>query len=333
MGATKRLFLIVLSMLLFVLLFASVSSAQNKPFIDGLIRDTEYDGVFNFANGDYKLYLSIIGDEAYFGIAGKTNGWVAVGLEPTSKMKDADMVFGLVDANGQVKVIDAFSIDDYGPHPEDETLGGTNDILEKRGTEVAGTTYIEFKRKLSTGDKYDKIISSSGKLNIIWAMGSEDSFTSPHISRGYGEINLTSQTAKENSKFKLWQGHAIIMVTAFVLFALGALFAFALRKVKDWFKFHLVLAVSGSTLILAGIFFAYYMVSVYQRSHFAFTHAYTGIIAFTLAIVTIALGVSSKKAKAPLKKNLRNIHKLFAALAIISLIVAIALGILRSKLL
>ena len=78
---------------------------------------------------------------------------------------------------------------DFGPHPQDTELGGTNDILEFAGKEEDGYTTIEFKRKLDTGDKYDNPLVK-GKNQILWSYGPDDTATSKHVNRGYGEISL-----------------------------------------------------------------------------------------------------------------------------------------------
>jgi hypothetical protein len=122
------------------------------------------------------------------GIQAKTNGFVAMAVQPGSRMKDADMVFGFV-KNGETTILDLFSTGDFGPHPPDTELGGTNDILQFGGSEQGGFTTIEFKRKLVTGDKYDNPVSK-GANKIMWSYGSTDEFNQKHTNRGYGEINL-----------------------------------------------------------------------------------------------------------------------------------------------
>jgi len=160
--------------------------ASGEWIPDGIVSVGEYNGTKEY--GDYELHWA--GDEkyAYIAMKARTSGWVSMAVQPGSRMKDADMVFGFVE-DGKAAVYDLFSIGDYGPHPPDTELGGTNDILEFGGMEEGGYTIIEFKRALDTGDKYDKpIVSGSNK--IIWAYGSGDSLTIKHASRGYGELEF-----------------------------------------------------------------------------------------------------------------------------------------------
>jgi PKD repeat protein len=153
---------------------------------DGVIDAGEY--TKTNAYGDYEIYWRSDGEYIYIGMKAKTSGWVALGIQPGSRMKDADMVFGFV-KGGQATVYDLFSTGDFGPHPPDTELGGTADIAEYGGKEQDGYTIIEFKRDLNTGDDYDNPLSS-GVNKIIWAYGASDDLTLQHSTRGYGEIDL-----------------------------------------------------------------------------------------------------------------------------------------------
>ena len=159
--------------------------AEAEWSADGLISDGEYSGHNTY--GDYDIHWATDADHIYVAMQAKTEGWVSMAVQPGSRMKDADMVFGFVKDEEPV-VLDLFSTGDFGPHPPDTELGGTNDILESSGMEQDGVTTIEFKRKLSTGDDYDHEIDRS-TTRIIWAYGLADELTASHSSRGYGEIS------------------------------------------------------------------------------------------------------------------------------------------------
>jgi len=153
---------------------------------DGVISSGEYTNVNTY--GDYEINWS--GDEEYIyiGLKVKTIGWVAFGIQPGTLMKEADMVLGFV-SDDKTTVYDQFSTGDFGPHPPDTELGGTNDILEFGGKEAGGYSTIEFKRALNTGDQYDHQLLK-GVNKIIWAYGSDDQSKIKHVSRGYGELVL-----------------------------------------------------------------------------------------------------------------------------------------------
>ncbi|WP_297091659.1 DOMON domain-containing protein [Thermococcus sp.] len=157
---------------------------------DGVIGENEYAHQLSLAGGKLVVYWRNDGEYLYMALKGQTTGWVAIGFEPTDKMKDADMVFGWVQ-EGNAVVIDAYSTGTYGPHPPDEKLGGSSDIIEYAGKEENGYTVIEFKRKLNTGDQYDKAFTPGQKVKFIFAMADADDFTTKHnIARGYGELKL-----------------------------------------------------------------------------------------------------------------------------------------------
>ena len=109
-------------------------------------------------------------------------------VQPGSRMKNADMIFGYVE-DGETSLFDLFSTGDFGPHSPDAELGGTDDIIEFAGKEENGFTTIEFKRLLDTGDDYDLPLSK-GEHQIIWGYGQNDSPSQKHANRGYGEIQL-----------------------------------------------------------------------------------------------------------------------------------------------
>ncbi len=158
----------------------------SKWVADGIINMGEYAGTKTY--GDYEIHWASDGGNVYIAMKAKTSGWVAMAVQPGSRMKDADIVFGFV-KDGKAIVYDLFSTGDFGPHPPDIELGGTSDVLEFGGREEDGYTIIEFKRALNTGDKYDKPLAK-GVNKIIWAYGSDDSLTPKHINRGYGELEL-----------------------------------------------------------------------------------------------------------------------------------------------
>ena len=153
---------------------------------DGVLEDIEYLGEMSY--GNYEIRWLSDDQYIYIGIRAKTSGWVAVGIKPTSAMKDADMIFGFV-KDGVIAVSDQFSTGTYGPHFPDSELGGTDDILDFDGKEEGGYTTIEFKRRLSTGDEYDNDFTK-GTINIIWAYGPDDDLEKKHAIRGDGEISI-----------------------------------------------------------------------------------------------------------------------------------------------
>jgi hypothetical protein len=165
---------------------SSAASSASSWKADGVISPGEYSKSKNY--NDFEMHWSNDGQYIYLALKAKTAGWVAIGFGAEVMMKNADIIEGYVEG-GKVTVMDMFSTGEFGPHPPDEQLGGTYDILESGGLENNGYTVIEFKRKLDTGDKFDQAVSR-GINKIIWAYGSEDKATLKHLTRGPGEIDL-----------------------------------------------------------------------------------------------------------------------------------------------
>ncbi len=158
---------------------AQVSSGSYHPEIDGIVEEEEYPQKLELERGRFIISWKNDQEFLYMALKAKTTGWLAIGFDPTSRMKDADMIFGWVE-DGQATLLDLYSTGSTGPHPPDEELGGTNDIIEFEGSEKDGYTTIEFKRKMDTGDTYDKVLIPGQRLNFIWAMSSSDSFNRKH---------------------------------------------------------------------------------------------------------------------------------------------------------
>jgi hypothetical protein len=89
-------------------------------------------------------------------------------------------------------VRDEYSTGNYGPHVEDTMLGGKDDILESGGASDGTHTVIEFKRRLNTGDRFDKALAPGGRISIIWAMADDkDPGLKHNIAYGEGILALS----------------------------------------------------------------------------------------------------------------------------------------------
>ncbi|MHA2138552.1 MAG: DOMON domain-containing protein, partial [Candidatus Hodarchaeales archaeon] len=165
----NQVFLFLVCMLV---ISSTVSSLLARPvkvsenILDGVISQGEYSYAQNIDDDNFILHWQATDENTiFFAMEVKTTGWVSIGIDPSVRMKDADMYFGWVSSNGTVNMIDAFSIGDYGPHPPDTELGGTDDIIEYNGSEVDQTTIIEFKRGIVTTDSdYDNTIPLRGEI-------------------------------------------------------------------------------------------------------------------------------------------------------------------------
>ena len=129
----------------------------------------------------------IVGDSLECVLSAATTGWVSVGFDPSSRMKDANFIIGYV-SGGTATVRD-----DWGTastsHAADTGLGGSSDVTVISGTETGGTTEITFRIPLNSGDQYDKPLSAGNTYRVILARGSSDSYGTGHSARG--GVNVT----------------------------------------------------------------------------------------------------------------------------------------------
>lgn len=178
-------------LLLAGLLVCSWSAAgEGVPVSDGLIGDDEYAHTEEFDNGNYVLYWTVTDESIMMAIAGKTTGWVGIGLKPTAMMKDADIILAGI-ADEKPYWVDSFSTGNFGPHPADTELGGTDDVVNITVVEKDGITVAEFSRKLDTGDTFDALLAVGEEVPIIWAMATDDDPAMKHNTpKGRGTMTL-----------------------------------------------------------------------------------------------------------------------------------------------
>ncbi len=203
---------ILVALLLGLLLFSSgCIQSEKAPVVkegaategwkaDGIVSNGEYTHSMllqaparqGYTGGEMEVSWKNDQEYLYLGLNGSTEGWLAIGFEPLEWMKDADIILASVQG-GKATALDEYSTGNYGPHVEDTMLGGTNDIIEFGGSKGAGRTVIELKRKLDTGDKFDKAFSPGQTISIIWALSSNPEISFKHnVAYGEGIMTLTS---------------------------------------------------------------------------------------------------------------------------------------------
>ena len=135
------------------------------------------------------------GDTLHAKISAKTKGWVAVGFNPSKKMKDANYILGYI-KDGEAKVVDHFGDKTTG-HSSDKKLGGTSDVTLVGGSEEGGITTIEFSIPMNSTDKYDSVLSKDGDTVVMLAYGPDrDSFKPRHKGKSTKTVNLGSGVVK-----------------------------------------------------------------------------------------------------------------------------------------
>jgi hypothetical protein len=169
---------------------------------DGIVGESEYSRSMvlqspskqGYAGGEMEISWKNDQEYLYLGLNGSTEGWLSIGFEPLEWMKNADIILASIQ-RGKATVLDEYCTGNYGPHIEDTMLGGTNDIAEFGGSKGAGRTVIELKRKLDTGDRFDKAFSPGQAISIIWALSQNPDISIKH-NVAYGEGIMTLTTAQ-----------------------------------------------------------------------------------------------------------------------------------------
>jgi hypothetical protein len=261
------------------------------PGVDGVVGKDEYGPAMRFKGQtgiEFSLYARTAGGNIVMAMTAPTPGWLALGIEPADQFhKHADMIFGWVDAEGNAHVVDAFSPDTMGPHPDDRDLGGTMDIIAFGGGEANGVTTIEFARPLHLMDHFDHDIEIATPVSLTWAVGTNDDWRAQH--KDMGRASLVFRTGRTQVPMTLWPLHAILMISGASFMAAGVIVA---RK-KDgvvWVRTHRSLESVGGLLTIAGAVFGAAMIGWPLAKHFQRLHSYTGILIPLLVAVVLISG-------------------------------------------
>jgi len=148
------------------------------------------DGYKTAAKGDMRIEWKIDGANLRVRLSARTKGWVGVGFDPSTAMKDANFIIGYV-KDGQ-----AFIRDDFGAgmfsHKADTDLGGKDNVTEKSGTEKDGVTSLAFTIPLDSGDATDRPLAAGKSAKVLLACGNDDAddFTTKHHDGGSVVITL-----------------------------------------------------------------------------------------------------------------------------------------------
>jgi len=145
---------------------------------------------------DYHFSWSIESDEIVVTIKVDALVWVAVGWHQQNppdteyKMIDADMVIAIFNATtGNATVKDYWSTA-FAPPSTDIAQGGVDDILTFQASQLNGTSYITWTRKLVTGDNgFDWPLEDANRT-VVWARGTGQVFGYHAANRGLVTFNF-----------------------------------------------------------------------------------------------------------------------------------------------
>jgi hypothetical protein len=159
---------------------ATLATTTTKPVVDGVVNPKEYSFSKDF--GDLQLYVSRTADALYVGVVGNSTGWVAFGLG-SLKMDGADIFMGYVSSKGVVNFKPQVG---RGHTHHDPTSTDINaSIVSYAMKETGGKTTLEAQLK---PDLYIK--SGQSVLDMIYAVGTDDSFIPTHMFRGWITLKL-----------------------------------------------------------------------------------------------------------------------------------------------
>ncbi|MDP8322166.1 MAG: DOMON domain-containing protein [Candidatus Stygibacter australis] len=123
-------------------------------------------------------------------LSGNTSGWLSVGINPSSQMKNGNFIMGYVsDGTGYMR-------DDWGisntTHVSDISLNGEDNITMIAASESGGISELEFTIPLNSGDQYDQVLEIDQTYPVILARGNNDDFDSMHSATGYANITIST---------------------------------------------------------------------------------------------------------------------------------------------
>ena len=145
-------------------------------------------GGYSFEIGEMTVEYTIAEEQIEITLAAPTEGWIAIGFEPSSVMKDANIIIGAVE-NGTLTVEDHFGTSTF-VHKPDTDIGGSRDVTGMSGSEADGSTTLSFSIPLDSGDSYDTVLHSGDSVKVILAYANKDAFRTKHSYRTSAEITL-----------------------------------------------------------------------------------------------------------------------------------------------
>ncbi|MBI9098383.1 MAG: DOMON domain-containing protein [Spirochaetaceae bacterium] len=173
----KKIYLIAISMMV---LIQSVFSAEEGSLLS--------DGFKEIIDKEISFQWKVEGEDLLIRLSAPTEGWVAVGFNPSRVMKDADYKLAYV-KDGEVVMEDHFGTSLFG-HKEDTTLDGSNDFEVTEGKEEGGITSVIFSIPLNSGDENDTILAEGDEVKVLLAFGTRDNLSQKHKERTSVVITL-----------------------------------------------------------------------------------------------------------------------------------------------
>ena len=152
----------------------------------------------NAANITFEYRVTQDSQELEGRLTAQTTGWVAVGFNPTSVMRNANIIIGYV-SGGTPQIRDDWGNSNTS-HVSDLSLGGSSNVTLISGTEAAGSTIMQFSIPLNSTDQYDRALAIGQSYPIILARGANgaDNYTGMHAGADVAQISLIGPVSSDD---------------------------------------------------------------------------------------------------------------------------------------
>jgi DOMON domain len=117
-----------------------------------------------------------------------TDGWVAIGFNDREGLAGTNLIMGCV-KNGKAEVSDRHILAP-GDHRSINELGGASAVELIGGTEVDGTTTLDFSLPLRSPDRWHHDLSTGKTYHLLMAFSRDDDFAHHSMMRIATEISL-----------------------------------------------------------------------------------------------------------------------------------------------
>jgi uncharacterized protein (DUF2141 family) len=164
---------------------ATLTDIDWPPFIDGVVSAGEYRHTMTDPMTGISVFWQNDATVLHVGLVSPGTGWVGIGFDPDVRMQGADILIAAV-VDGVLTIRDQFGVAQTFHSPDAQ-----QNVIQAAGTEMGGTTTVEFSLFLASGDPSDKPLLPGQTVAVILAMQqSDDSLTVRHTARTTISITL-----------------------------------------------------------------------------------------------------------------------------------------------
>lgn len=147
----------------------------------------------SFSNGKTKISVTVdkVSDGYQFTVVAPTEGWVSIGFDASSVMKDSESII-LTNANGKGQIYHYFGTDRTVVVPIsklDSTYKNDNLTLKDFSYDGTNSTYV-FIRTEKVKNAYIKELSPGKKVKVLFAYSKSQDIKAMHEKAGTEKITL-----------------------------------------------------------------------------------------------------------------------------------------------